>query len=108
MTHELSELLFAPIETAQEALLSRACTSEALTEQTLKHIQESEEFITSNILGVQNLLELIRRHKTNISKTPVYIQISTDEVYGDIKNGRTKENHAYNPSCNHACIHGYG
>ena len=45
MNNEPSDLLFAPMEAAQEALRSGVCTSETLTEQTLKHIQESEEFV---------------------------------------------------------------
>jgi len=61
-------------------------------------IQNSASFISSNILGVQNLLELIRQHSTNTSAAPLYIQISTDEVYGDIHDGSHTEESLLKPS----------
>lgn len=59
-------------------------------------IVDSRRFLHSNILGVQNLLELIRakRHYG----MPVLVQISTDEVYGDIKNGRHTVESPLHPS----------
>lgn len=60
-----------------------------------RSIDGPKEFIKSNILGVFNLLELIRDYKKKIK----LIHISTDEVYGDIKkNYKSKEKDAYNPS----------
>jgi len=60
-----------------------------------RSIDGPKQFIESNILGVFNLLELIRNHKKKIK----LIHISTDEVYGDIKkNYKSKEEDAYNPS----------
>ena len=60
-----------------------------------RSIDGPKQFIESNILGVFNLLELIRNYKKKIK----LIHISTDEVYGDIKkNYKSKENDAYNPS----------
>ena len=55
------------------------------------------QFINSNILGVFNLLEIIRKNK-KIKKNIKLIHISTDEVYGDIKKKRSNENFPYNPS----------
>jgi dTDP-glucose 4,6-dehydratase len=43
-------------------------------------IQSSSEFISTNITGAHNLLELSRKY--NVIK---YIQISTDEVYGHLE-----------------------
>ena len=60
-----------------------------------RSIDGPKQFIESNILGVFNLLELIRNYKKKIK----LIHISTDEVYGDIKkNYKSKEEDAYNPS----------
>lgn len=59
-------------------------------------IVDSKRFLHSNILGVQNLLELIRakRHYG----MPVLVQLSTDEVYGDIKSGRHTVESPLHPS----------
>ena len=45
-----------------------------------KSIDGPKSFINSNILGVFNLLEAIRKYKKKIK----LINVSTDEVYGDI------------------------
>ena len=59
-------------------------------------ISNSRNFCTANILGVQNLLELVR-HKM-AAERPRFIQISTDEVYGDISEGSHRENAMLVPS----------
>lgn len=51
-----------------------------------RSIKNSLPFVRSNILGVQVLLELARKY--NISK---FIQLSTDEVYGEISKGSFSE-----------------
>jgi dTDP-glucose 4,6-dehydratase len=60
-----------------------------------RSIDSPKNFIKSNILGVFNLLEVLRK----IKKIKL-IHISTDEVYGDITNTkiRSNEKDAYNPS----------
>lgn len=57
-----------------------------------KSLSGIEPFLTTNILGTANLLELAR--KSGISK---FIQISTDEVYGSIVNGSFTEESKLNP-----------
>ena len=58
-------------------------------------------FIKDNIVGVFNLLEAIKKyHKGNNGIK--LIHISTDEVYGDISYGRTKETYPYKPSSPYA------
>jgi len=47
-------------------------------------IIDSKEFISSNVVGVQNLLDLIRHKPENCAQRPVFLHFSTDEVYGDI------------------------
>ena len=60
-----------------------------------RSIDGPKQFINSNIYGVFNLLEAIRKFKKKIK----LIHVSTDEVYGDIINNKSsKESDAYNPS----------
>ncbi len=61
-----------------------------------RSIDGPKNFINSNINGTFNLLEAIRFLPTKIR--PKLIHISTDEVYGDIKTGRSKEDSRYEPS----------
>ncbi len=61
-------------------------------------IEDCSKFIYSNIDGVRNLLELIRKKPNNVVKKPVLFHISTDEVYGDILTGFSKETDSLNPS----------
>jgi dTDP-glucose 4,6-dehydratase len=61
-------------------------------------IANSDEFISSNINGVHNLLELIRNYRQETSKTPILFHFSTDEVYGDIEEGAHTETDLLKPS----------
>ena len=55
-----------------------------------------KEFIHSNIDGVFNLLELVRGK--SLYARPLFFQISTDEVYGDIVSGSFDETSPLKPS----------
>jgi dTDP-glucose 4,6-dehydratase len=57
-----------------------------------RSITDSSPFIQSNIVGVSNLLEFLRKGRFN-----KFIQISTDEVYGSILNGSWDESSALEP-----------
>jgi len=59
-------------------------------------IGNSEIFFRSNVQGVHNLLEHIRM-KAKFDR-PVFVQISTDEVYGDTADGRFTEKDILRPS----------
>ena len=59
-------------------------------------IENSEIFFRSNVQGVHNLLEHIRM-KAKFDR-PVFVQISTDEVYGDTDKGKFTENDILRPS----------
>lgn len=60
-----------------------------------RSIDGPKKFIDTNIYGVFNLLEAVRKFKKKIK----LIHVSTDEVYGDIiKDKSSKETDAYNPS----------
>ena len=72
------------------------------------HVDNSIEgagiFVKSNFMGVFNLLEIIKRHKhQNAAKSwpytpPLFIQASTDEVFGDILAGGFSEDDRFKPS----------
>jgi dTDP-glucose 4,6-dehydratase len=59
-------------------------------------IIDSRRFLHTNIRGVENLLELIRGKRNY--EMPVLVQLSTDEVYGDLVEGNHRENDALRPS----------
>jgi len=61
-------------------------------------IIDSQTFIDSNVVGVKNLLDLIRLKPTNISRKPIFFHFSTDEVYGDIESGEHFETDVLCPS----------
>jgi dTDP-glucose 4,6-dehydratase len=61
-------------------------------------IANSDEFVSSNVNGVHNLLELIKNHRGENSKKPIFLHFSTDEVYGDIDEGAHTETDLLKPS----------
>jgi dTDP-glucose 4,6-dehydratase len=61
-------------------------------------ITNSDEFVSSNINGVHNLLELIKNHRGEHSDKPILLHFSTDEVYGDIEDGEHIETDLLKPS----------
>ena len=64
-----------------------------------RSIENPEDFIHSNINGVFNILEQLRKFKKKNKKNLRLVHISTDEVYGDLKkNERSSEINAYKPS----------
>tara|TARA_B100000963_G_scaffold320144_1_gene302474 strand:+ start:226 stop:1248 length:1023 start_codon:yes stop_codon:yes gene_type:complete len=66
-----------------------------------RSIDSPSEFIQSNIVGVYNLLETFKEFSKKNKKTKL-IHISTDEVYGDVLRGRSKETDPYKPSSPYA------
>ena len=66
-----------------------------------RSIDGPENFIQSNIVGTFNLLEAFKKYYKKNKKIK-FIHISTDEVYGDILKGRSKENDTYKPSSPYA------
>ena len=57
-----------------------------------KSILNAQPFFDSNVNGVFNILEIIKNTDKKL------IQISTDEVYGSLKNGSANESSCFNPS----------
>ena len=66
-----------------------------------RSIDNPGHFISSNINGVYNVLECFRKYYLKYKKTKL-IHISTDEVYGDVLEGRSDENYPYKPSSPYA------
>lgn len=61
-------------------------------------IKNSTDFLQSNIMGVHNLLECFKNHiEKNKMISPVFLQISTDEVYGPAGNEAFFECDKLNP-----------
>ena len=65
-----------------------------------RSIDNPKTFIQSNIVGVFNLLEIFKEFSKKYKSK--LIHISTDEVYGDVLNGRSTENYPYQPSSPYA------
>jgi dTDP-glucose 4,6-dehydratase len=61
-------------------------------------IVDTTQFVQSNVVGVQNLLNLIRAKQDNVCAKPIFFHFSTDEVYGDIVSGAHVESDILKPS----------
>ena len=61
-------------------------------------IRDSKVFVDSNIVGVHNILELLKIYKKEGYNVPRFIHFSTDEVYGDISDGSHIESDILRPS----------
>ena len=58
-------------------------------------IQTPDIFVDSNVLGVLNILNLLRG---KVYERPLFVHISTDEVYGDVLDGEKTEESILEPS----------
>ena len=58
-------------------------------------IEAPKVFLRSNVEGVFNILSLLR---AKVYQKPKFIHISTDEVYGDVNEGKKTEDSILNPS----------
>lgn len=58
-----------------------------------RSILEPAPFVQTDVVGTYNLLEATRAYSV-----PRYVQVSTDEVYGDVPEGESDENAPYHPS----------
>ncbi|MDA9663309.1 dTDP-glucose 4,6-dehydratase [Candidatus Pelagibacter sp.] len=66
-----------------------------------RSIDNPDNFIHSNIIGVYRLLKSFKKY-SNKNKNVRLIHISTDEVYGDVIKGRSDEKYPYKPSSPYA------
>ena len=67
-----------------------------------RSIANVNPFVESNILGVSTLLNAINKYKKK------FLHVSTDEVYGSLKNGSAKEDTRFNPSSPYAATKAAG
>jgi len=58
-----------------------------------RSIKDPSSFLKTNINGVQTILDVV-----NKLKVPRFLQVSTDEVYGSVEKGRSKEDDLLKPS----------
>ena len=58
-----------------------------------RSIESAFEFLNTNVMGTQNLLDLAKKH--GIKR---YLQVSTDEVYGSIPTGSWEEDEPLKPN----------
>ena len=58
-----------------------------------RSIQDASDFIKTNVLGAEVLFKVSRKYGVN-----KFIQVSSDEVYGDIRRGAFSEKYPLNPS----------
>ena len=65
-----------------------------------RSIESPIDFINTNILGTFSLLEVAREYIQKSGKSFKFLHVSTDEVFGDLKNSSElfDEDTAYNPS----------
>ena len=61
-----------------------------------RSIKNAKPFMDSNIMGVFNMLEIIRKNKKKM------LHVSTDEVFGSLKSNSADENYKLNPSSPYA------
>ena len=66
-----------------------------------RSIDGPKNFIKSNIVGTFSILEAFRIYNKKYKNTKL-IHVSTDEVFGDVKIGRSKESDSYKPSSPYA------
>ncbi len=66
-----------------------------------RSIDNPKNFINSNIISIFNFLEELKKFSKKNKKIKL-IHISTDEVFGDVLKGRSKENSNYKPSSPYA------
>ncbi len=62
-----------------------------------RSIMSPREFAMTDVIGTQTLLEAAKKYKH-----PLYIQISTDEVFGSVENGKFTENSPFLPNSPYA------
>ncbi|OUW73614.1 MAG: dTDP-glucose 4,6-dehydratase [Pelagibacteraceae bacterium TMED216] len=72
-----------------------------------RSIESPNNFIKNNYLGVFSILECIRKYEISKKIKLKLVHISTDEVYGDIKNKKKSvESDAYKPSSPYSATKG--
>ncbi len=85
-----------PVAVAAAAEGAGAIVNVAAETHVDRSIVGATEFVNTNVLGTQVLLDWARDHGVR------YLQVSTDEVYGDIDAGSSRESDPLRPSSPYA------
>lgn len=80
---------------AMDAVLARADGVINLAAETHvdRSIDDADDFLRTNILGIETLMRLARKHQV-----ARFLHMSTDEVYGSIRAGKFTENSPLEPN----------
>jgi len=73
------------------------CAAETHVDNSLT---DPQRFLTTNVLGTQRLLELVRAKRAY--QMPLFLHVSTDEVYGSVAEGETGEDAPLRPTSPYA------
>ncbi len=98
----------APLVAAADAIINVAAET-----HVDRSILDPEAFLRTGVIGVHVLLEAVRREADRAragdrATTPRFLQVSTDEVYGDIPDGRSVEADALAPRSPYAAAKAAG
>ncbi len=98
----------APLAAEADAILNVAAES-----HVDRSILDPEAFLRTGVIGVHVLLEAVRREADRAAagdrpSTPRLLQVSTDEVYGDVLEGRSSETDALAPRSPYAAAKAAG
>lgn len=94
--HEKYTLIREDISEIKHLPLCDAIVNFAAESHVDNSIRDTEPFVKSNIIGVWNLLELVKGKERH--NRPLFFHISTDEVYGDREEGSFVETDPLKPS----------
>ena len=81
----------APLVQAADAVVNVAAET-----HVDRSILDPEAFLRTGVIGVHVLLEAVRREGER-GRSPRFLQVSTDEVYGDIPSGSSREGDSLAP-----------
>ncbi len=73
-----------------------------------RSILDPEAFIRTGVVGVHVLLEAVREASAGRSEPVRYLQVSTDEVYGSVEDGHSRETDRLDPRSPYSAVKAAG
>jgi dTDP-glucose 4,6-dehydratase len=73
-----------------------------------RSILDPEAFIRTGVVGVHVLLEAVRAASAGRSRPVRYLQVSTDEVYGSVEDGHSRETDRLDPRSPYSAVKAAG
>jgi dTDP-glucose 4,6-dehydratase len=73
-----------------------------------RSILDPEAFIRTGVVGVHVLLEAVREASAGRERPVRYLQVSTDEVYGSVEEGRSRETDRLDPRSPYSAVKAAG